>query len=247
MRNIKEFDERYAVKTFYTDRLDRYEEGCGDIVSFLGARNPMIFRADQTHSANVCVLSDNGPKIEYTDETYTLSHKDGYDSIVTDLSDTLLIIRTADCTPIYMYDKTSDTIAMVHSGWRGTAGSIAVRTVEVMSRCFSACPGDIAVAIGPCICKECYEVGQDVYDLYSDKFDEDIVKAVFEVRPDGKFNLDVKKTVILDLIKNAGILPENIIDTGICTYESSELASYRRDGSMDKTAQMQSGIIRFHV
>ena len=253
MKSIREFDDNFHVKTFYTDKNDIYDDRYTNIFSFLGVSDSPIrvVRALQTHSANVYVADVSGGNIEHTDETYTFTREGGYDSIVTKEPGILLMIRTADCTPVYMYDKKSGAIAMVHSGWRGTIGHIAVNTVNVMKRLYGAKTENIQVAIGPCICKNCYEVGSDLYEMFRERFDKDIIDAVFEKRydrnEDNKYSLDVKGTVILDLIRNAYIPRENITDTCICTYESPDLASYRRCGRMDPDAQMMSGIMRILV
>ena len=76
-------------------------------------------------------------------------------------------MNTADCVPILFYDPTSGIIAAAHAGWKGTVDRIAVKTLSEIS----ALGGDIKstqIIIGPSICGECFEVGNEVAGLFSD-------------------------------------------------------------------------------
>jgi purine-nucleoside/S-methyl-5'-thioadenosine phosphorylase / adenosine deaminase len=74
---------------------------------------------------------------------------------------TAMAVTLADCVPIFI-GHPSGAAALLHSGWRGTAGSIVRRGVaEFRSR--GLAPQDLTVHLGPAICARCYEVGPDVY------------------------------------------------------------------------------------
>ena len=73
-----------------------------------------------------------------------------------------LVCFSADCTPILLHDPVRHAVAAVHAGWRGTALGIAVRCVEKMTRDFGTDPGDLQVAIGPCIGPCCFETDRNV-------------------------------------------------------------------------------------
>lgn len=103
----------------------------------------------QTHSLNVAIVTDPSAPLPDTD------------AIVTALPGVALGIHTADCVPIVLADTENGVIAAVHSGWRGTAGNIAALTVDKMVET-GADRQKIVAAMGPCICADCFEVGEEV-------------------------------------------------------------------------------------
>lgn len=86
---------------------------------------------------------------------------DGIDAIVTRLPRVALGIHTADCVPLLMADNISGVIAAVHSGWKGTVARIAANTIDAMVQ-LGAAPSRITAVMGPCICRHCFEVGEEV-------------------------------------------------------------------------------------
>ena len=70
-----------------------------------------------------------------------------------------LLVLVADCLPVAL--AAPDRVAMLHCGWRGLAGGI----VEEALAAFGEPP---AAALGPCIGRCCYEVGQEVLDAFAD-------------------------------------------------------------------------------
>jgi polyphenol oxidase len=74
---------------------------------------------------------------------------------------TALIVAVADCVPVFVAHP-SGASAMLHSGWRGTAGRIIERAIDLFEqRGYAA--SDLVVHCGPAICGSCYEVSADVY------------------------------------------------------------------------------------
>lgn len=74
---------------------------------------------------------------------------------------TTLAVTVADCVPVYLAHP-SGAIALLHSGWRGTAAGILPAAVERL-RAAGHAPSDLRVFTGPAICGACYEVSPDVY------------------------------------------------------------------------------------
>jgi YfiH family protein len=69
-------------------------------------------------------------------------------------------VTIADCVPVFMAHPTG-AVALLHSGWRGTAARIVEQGIAAfVSRRFR--PGDIRIHLGPAICQKCYEVSADV-------------------------------------------------------------------------------------
>lgn len=85
-----------------------------------------------------------------------------YDGLITDEPGVALIVFSADCTPILLYDPVRHAIGAVHAGWRGTAAGIAANAVRLMGEQFGSDPANIRAAIGPCIGPCCFETGPEV-------------------------------------------------------------------------------------
>lgn len=87
---------------------------------------------------------------------------DDTDALITNATQTPLVILTADCAAVFLYDPVHHAAGIAHAGWRGTVAGIAAKTVEQMVEKFSSRPGDLIAGIGPSIGPCCYEVGDEV-------------------------------------------------------------------------------------
>jgi len=175
---------------------------------------------NQTHGSNVLVL-ENNTAVE------TGVNLGDFDAIVTARSDVLIGIKTADCTPILLYDRCTGSIGAIHAGWRGTAKQIARATVETMSRAFGAKPGDITAVIGPSIGACCYTVGDELVLEFEKAFG---AGRFVETAPDGLEKADIRGANRSILI-NAGVLDASIATIDLCTACNGDLFfSHRRDG-----------------
>jgi polyphenol oxidase len=71
-----------------------------------------------------------------------------------------LTIGVADCVPVFIAHP-SGVVALLHSGWRGTAAHITTEAVAALAR-YGLPPDELAIHLGPAICGRCYEVGIEV-------------------------------------------------------------------------------------
>ena len=142
------------------------------------------------------------------------------DGLVTTNSNILLTLKVADCVPVYLYESRKNMIGLVHSGWRGTVGKIVPNAIQLMQK-NGAETGEIRCFLGPAIGICCYEVGVEV----AHKFDDE-AKMKLE---DRKWKVGLHDQISLQLA-SSGILEENIQTSDMCTYESRDCHSYRRDG-----------------
>lgn len=72
-----------------------------------------------------------------------------------------LAVSVADCVPVFIAHP-SGAVALLHSGWRGTAARIVEHGIEALAqRGFAV--GELRVHLGPAICGKCYQVGPDVF------------------------------------------------------------------------------------
>jgi YfiH family protein len=75
---------------------------------------------------------------------------------------TAMAVTLADCVPVFMAHPAGG-VAVVHSGWRGTAAGIAAAAVERFERAGLSAV-ELRVHLGPAICGSCYRVGRDVLE-----------------------------------------------------------------------------------
>lgn len=250
-------DEISCIKHLFSTRLGGVSEGIfssmnlsftrGDddravaenfrrIADILGAEPEQIVCTDQTHTTNVRVVTsaDCGKgvtrKKDYTD----------VDGLITKEKGVVLATFYADCVPLYFVDPVREVIGLSHSGWKGTVGGMGRVTVSRMQQEFGCCPEDIYAAIGPSICKECYEVSSDVAQAFETAFAENEYlrkNHAFEQlisyrderqKAEGKCQLDLHLANRW-ILQSAGVLPEHISVTDVCTAHNPDyLFSHRK-------------------
>ena len=148
------------------------------------------------------------------------------DGIITDDPAVTLVTLHADCGCVYLYDPVNGAIGLAHAGWKGTFKRIAQRMVERMKEEFSSDPADIIASLGPCICKNCFEVDERIGDDFVSEFSCESLKISGKK---GKAFVDIEAALVIQLA-DAGIDGKNISSMGLCTFERSDiLYSYRRD------------------
>lgn len=251
MNSIPFLDDRYPVRTVYTDSAD-WQRHAG--WQQLGTRNaalqdylrtPLkrVAYAPVAHLGNVLAVSDgSGGYSEGIGETGPSGLAGECDALATATPEVMLCIWTADCLPLFLYDPEQHTAALAHCGWRNICNRIVPNTVEVMAGHFGTNPQNVIAAFGPGICGNCYEVGDELTVAFSQRFSPDEVSGLFAPKANGKFLLDLRKAVSLELCR-MGVELENIHDVGICSYESEAHSSYRRNGPSEFGRQTLSGIV----
>ena len=148
------------------------------------------------------------------------------DASVTNDSALLLFVGAADCFPLLFFDPVVGAVGAAHCGWRGTCKGLAGRVVEALEREYHSRPADIRVAIGPGICGDCYQVGEEVVESFlTAGFPPEI--AV----PDGQqhFRLDLVAANRF-VLEHFGVLSEHVECLEACTFEDpGRFFSHRRD------------------
>jgi YfiH family protein len=74
---------------------------------------------------------------------------------------TAIAVTVADCVPVFVAHP-SGAVAILHSGWRGTAARIVERGIDALVA-HGVRVADLRLHCGPAICGKCYEVSADVY------------------------------------------------------------------------------------
>ncbi|MEO6396617.1 MAG: peptidoglycan editing factor PgeF [Devosia sp.] len=176
-----------------------------------GIRDLVVFR--QIHSTRVVTLTERpGPSIAIE-----------ADAMVTNRSDLLLAVLTADCAPILLADPEAGILAAAHAGWKGAAGGIAKATIEAMVA-LGAQPQNIRAAIGPTISAANYEIGPDT------------AAAILALDPAASRHISIPPGKSREHFDIPGLLTEQLFaggvglvsDLALCTYaEPNRYFSHR--------------------
>jgi YfiH family protein len=139
------------------------------------------------------------------------------DGQATALTGVAAMVLVADCLPIAVAGP--GAVAMLHAGWRGLAEGIVAEGVRAVTEL--SADGPVEAAIGPGAGACCYEVGEDVHEVFE--------RAGLRARR-GR-NLDLKEIAREQLV-HAGV--EVVHDVALCTIcaDRSLLFSHRRDGGV---------------
>jgi len=178
----------------------------------VGFALPSIFNIQQVHGAKVIVLPS--PENSFTGPVPEA------DALVTQQDALPLCVRTADCLPVFFFDPVTRSVALAHTGWRGTQAGIDGSVVDVLQSGFGVVPADLLIGFGPCIRACCYEVGEDVAKSFPHTADQ----------RQGRYFLNLAAENIRQLCE-LGVERSRILDSGECTCCSSAFFSYRREGA----------------
>jgi YfiH family protein len=112
---------------------------------------------------------------------------------------TAMAVSIADCVPVFIVHPSGAT-ALLHSGWRGTAGRLVEHGIAALSLRVPA--AELRVHLGPAICGRCYEVSPEVYERLTGS------------RPPAPHAVDLR-AIIADHARAAGVRQISI--SGSCT------------------------------
>lgn len=179
--------------------------------------------SDQTHTTNVRLVTkeDKGKGI-----LCSRDYRD-VDGLITNVPGVVLVTYYADCVPLFFVDPIKRAIGLAHSGWRGTVDRMGEVVVKSMEKHFGSKATDIYAAVGPSICRDCYEVSEEVALQFVTEFGETVVTPG---KAPGKYQLDLWLTNQM-ILEQAGIPAKQIQVTDICTCHNSDyLFSHRATG-----------------
>lgn len=146
------------------------------------------------------------------------------DAMITSEPGIVLTVQVADCVPIWLVDPARKAAGLIHAGWRGSALSVAGKTVERMVYEFGSSASDLYAFIGPSIGPCCYEVGQEVLDRFPSEY------------TDGN-HLDLWRVNAYQLVA-AGLLSSNIEISSLCTACHLEWFYSHRMSGNGRTGRM---------
>lgn len=260
--------DRLGVPNLFSTRYESYDEAAGTGITGLRTSLmrtddpceavPVIYEArdrlarqlgssidheaitDQTHTNYVHVVSEEDLGTFWPDGMPL--HRLCVDGIVTDIPEVLLTAYGGDCPSIYLADPVRKAVGLVHAGRKGTLGKIPQVAIAQMSVRFGCDPADMYAAIGPGVCRDCYEMGDEIYDEFADQWsvaDADMIMTRYPAKdssgreiPGGKYHLDLRAANKLTLLR-AGIPADHIAVSNVCTACNVDIFYSYRAGRLE--------------
>ena len=187
-----------------------------------------ILQMNQVHDVKVAVVD----RVDISQDDL-----DGCDAMMTDLIGVAIGVRSADCIPVLLYDPVKKAAAAIHSGWKGTVSKIISKTVAKMRATYSSQPSDLLAVIGPGICMDCFQVGEEVALKFKEAgFAIDTLWAFRGPKTgngmEGGHHIDLKEACRQTLVES-GLKNENIQISELCSYEDNHLLYSARKESIE--------------
>lgn len=226
--------------SFYVgDDRERVERNRQAVSRLLGVSD--FITVDQAHGKDVAVIRKCGS------ENPVLGHMNlKADALVTDLESVPLGVLAADCLPVIVVAEPG-IVSAIHAGWRGIYEGVLESAFGKMLEMRGE---NFVVFFGPSICRDCYEVKEDVVDKFRKKFSTGVVSQ------GGKWHLCLK-TLAFEVLERMGIAKhivnikqlssreltgcKMVYNIDVCTFENKIYYSYRREGLTGR----QAGIVFF--
>lgn len=185
------------------------DENRKEFLQQLGLDTDAVCYQKQVHGDNISIANKPG--------NYGES-----DALITTSPGLGLVISSADCPAIFIFDCKKKVVAAVHSGWRSTSKKILKKTLIKLRDEFGSKGENLICYISPSISQLNYEVGEEVAAMFN---------AEYIRRKNNKCFLDLKKANT-QMLLDFGVKKNNLQISKLCTYEYSLLLhSYRREGN----------------
>jgi YfiH family protein len=173
------------------------------VYAALGIRPDDVVTTRQVHGDRVAVAQKGDGGCVFVET----------DALLSDVPGLVLLLRFADCVPVFFYAPKREAIGLAHAGWQGTLKGIASKTAQVFMAAFRCQPEDVQVGIGPSIGPCCFQVGPEIVERVRAE-DGPADELLSHVQPDGRAHLDLWRMNVLQL-QSAGLW--NIEVAKLCT------------------------------
>ncbi|MER6383154.1 peptidoglycan editing factor PgeF [Streptomyces sp. NPDC001250] len=183
----------------------------------LGLDPGRVVWMNQVHGADVTVV----------DEAWGEQPVPETDAVVTVRRGLALAVLTADCVPVLLADPVAGVAAAAHAGRPGMVKGVVPAAVRAMVE-LGAEPDRIVARTGPAVCGRCYEVPERMRDEVAA-----VEPAAHAETSWGTPAVDVSAGVHAQL-ERLGVCDR--AQSPVCTLESGDHFSYRRDRSTGRLA-----------
>jgi polyphenol oxidase len=129
----------FTRRTREDTKADEFEER---FVVAQGFSPDAFASAEQPHGNDIAIPGRGARRVPHVD------------ALATRETGLPLVVRCADCAAVYIVDRRTPAIALIHSGKKGTVGNIVGNSIHRMQLEFGTQPRDclafISPSIGPC-------------------------------------------------------------------------------------------------
>jgi YfiH family protein len=200
----------------------------GNTANILKNRKKFLSSLGIDYRSLVCARQIHGSNAGYVQEKDkgrgALSYEEAIaetDALVTNAKNLPLAIFTADCLTLFLYDPITESIGLVHAGWRSTRFEITKKTIQLMQDKFNSQVKDLYAGFGPAIRECCYQVGKEFNESFSGYLKEKGNHYYLDL-------VGINKKQLLE----SGVEVAHIIDSWICTScRNKDFFSYRRQNN----------------
>lgn len=195
----------FTSKAFGTFDLPNGDPAKASLKKLLSVSSVIYMK--QVHGNSVQLINPDSPELFEAD------------ALVTNQKSIALAVQVADCLPLLLQSDAG--VAAVHVGRKGLLNEVAVKAVSALKQLGAK---NISGVVGPHICKDCYEVDQNMHD--------EITEQHPATKSTGR-NLNL----FGGLAAQISDIP--LVNLNICTLENPKYFSFRRGGESGR----QVGVI----
>ena len=208
----------FNLATHVDDDLQAVESNRQQLIKNLDLPSSPVW-LDQIHSNNVICANQSQPKqmLPQADAAYSKT------------KNVACAVLTADCLPVFFCNQSGAEVAVAHAGWRGLHAGVLRKTVESME----SPAAKIIVYLGPAIGPQSFEVGDDVFQAFTEKDSNN--KAAFVRSKKNHYLCDIYQLARIEL-QSMGV--SHIDGGGFCTYTDHRFYSYRRQNVTGRMASL---------
>ena len=148
------------------------------------------------------------------------------DGLISDKKKEVLLIRTADCLPLFFYQPKKNIIGVIHLGWKPAKAGIIARFIDKLKDTFDTDLKDAVLGIGPGLRRCCFEVGDEFlgFDCFKDFIESKGSKHYLDM-------VSFLKKAFVD----RGFKEQGFLDSQICSICDQNFHSARRDKGKERT------------
>jgi YfiH family protein len=139
-----------------------------------------------------------------------------------------LLIKTADCQPLFFAHESGRAVAALHVGWRGNRMNFPDKGLRAFCDRYGCAPGDVLAVRGPSLgpaSAEFVNFEREWGDAYAPWFDA------------RRRTMDLWRLTRSQLTA-AGMAPERIFGLDLCTASLPQFFSYRREKTTGRQANL---------
>ena len=200
------------------DKKNNVSKNIKIAINALGIEKKRLKLINQIHSNKIFFINNNN------------LNKDIYgDGLITENKNIALGILTADCAPIFIFDKKKSIVCCLHSGWKGALNNIVSKGIKKIKR-KKIKSQNIIVIVGPCLGFNNFEVDKK-FKLKFIKKNKSYQKF-FKSKNRNKDIFDLRNLINFQISKE-GI--NNVFNIRKDTYKNSHIFfSHRRATHQNK-------------